>query len=145
MLLLMQVGPKPEAGKAIAATPAIANSATLVQPAGQTLADGSTAELKADAEIRVEYGQEYRRVTLVRGEAHFTAAKDATRPIVARAGDVDVCAVGTAFAVQFATSKVDVIVTDGTVRVGRGAGSTMRAAAPTSTAAELGVVVKRPS
>ncbi len=99
--------------------PAPATGATLTQPARQLLADGSQIELNGDAQVRVEYSPAVRRVTIVRGEAHFVVAHDTARPFVVIAGDVAVRAVGTAFAVRLAPGDVKVLVTDGRVAVDR--------------------------
>lgn len=110
--------PSPPSARPSSAAATLANQTTnLVRPALQTLADGSIVELKDDAQIRVDFDTEFRRVTLVRGEAHFQVAKNPARPFVVRAGQVEVRAVGTAFSVQVASAKIDVIVTEGTVRV----------------------------
>lgn len=83
------------------------------------LADGSVVELNGNTEVRVQLARTERRVRLVRGEAHFTVAKDATRPFWVTAAAVTVRAVGTAFNVSLGRDHVDVLVTEGKVRVGR--------------------------
>ena len=103
----------------IPAASALATGATLTRPARQLLADGSQIELNGDAQVRVEFSPAIRRVTIVRGEAHFEVAHDTARPFVVIAGDVAVRAVGTAFAVRFAPGDVNVLVTDGRVAVDR--------------------------
>lgn len=101
------------------ATPvaALASTATVTRPQIRTLDDGSIVELNAGAEIAVAYTETTRHVTLVRGEAHFQVAKNPARPFVVRARGVDVRAVGTAFAVQMASDAIDVLVTEGRVKV----------------------------
>lgn len=89
------------------------------RPDLRPLADGSVVELYAGAVINVELTPSQRRVTLLRGVAHFSVAKDAVRPFVVVAGDVAVRAVGTQFAVDFATQKVEVLVNEGQVAVAR--------------------------
>jgi transmembrane sensor len=103
----------------LAPSPALAASATLIQPTRQLLADGSQIELKGDAQVRVEYSPAVRRVTVVRGEAHFEVAHHPARPFVVVAGEVAVRAVGTAFAVRLAPGEVNVLVTAGRVAVDR--------------------------
>lgn len=98
---------------AVATTP----TAIVTRPTVERLPDGSEVQLKDDAEIAVDFSAEFRRVRLVRGEAHFKVTKDARRPFLVEAGRVEVRAVGTAFSVQLAPDVVDVIVTEGTVRV----------------------------
>jgi transmembrane sensor len=87
----------------------------------QTVAldDGSVVELNASSEIRVQFSAAERGVQLVRGEAHFTVAKDPGRPFVAEAGTVAMRAVGTAFNVRLAADRVEVLVTEGSVRIGK--------------------------
>lgn len=101
------------------AAPALATSATLTQPTRQLLTDGSQIELNGDAQVRVEFSPAIRRVTIVRGEAHFDVAHDTARPFVVVAGEVSVRAVGTAFSVRLAPRDVNVLVTDGRVAVDR--------------------------
>ncbi len=86
-------------------------------PATRLLADGSVVRLKDAAEIVESFTPGERRVRLVRGEAFFTVAKDAARPFFVEVGEVTVRAVGTAFSVQFEPKTVNVLVTEGTVRV----------------------------
>jgi transmembrane sensor len=81
------------------------------------LADGSTARLKAGAEIAEAFSSGERRVRLLRGEAYFAVTKDAARPFLVEVDKVTVRAVGTAFAIRFESHAVDVLVTQGTVEV----------------------------
>ena len=60
------------------------------------LDDGSVVELNASTHIRVHYSLGERRVELLRGEAHFTVAKNLQRPFRVLADGVAVRAVGTA-------------------------------------------------
>jgi len=99
------------------ATQARTASAMLLLPARQVLPDGSVAELKAGAEIAVEFSQEVRRVVLRRGEVHFQVTKDVQRPFVVAAGGVETRAVGTAFFVLLSPTAVEVLVTEGRVSV----------------------------
>ncbi|MGH7956227.1 MAG: FecR family protein [Opitutaceae bacterium] len=85
----------------------------------QTLADGSVVELNAGADILVDFSPARRSVRLVRSEAHFAVATDATRPFVVSAGGVEVRAVGTEFAVRFGSQEIAVLVTEGQVAVAR--------------------------
>lgn len=96
------------------------------------LEDGSTIDLNRGAEVEVQFTAEERRVRLVRGEAHFTVAKNPLRPFVVQANRVSVRAVGTAFDVRLETAAVEVLVTEGRVRVDPSA----RVAAPTGEAAK---------
>ncbi len=81
------------------------------------LEDGSTLELNADTEVRVDFTAAERRLTLLSGEAHFTVSRDPERPFVVTAGGYTVRAVGTAFNVRFAPVEVEVTVTEGKVLV----------------------------
>jgi transmembrane sensor len=58
-----------------------------------------------------------RNVELMKGEALFKVAKDASRPFKVRAGDATVVAVGTAFDVQRDSDRAIVSVTEGRVLV----------------------------
>jgi transmembrane sensor len=82
-----------------------------------TLADGSIVELNASTELNVSYTPSERRVRLARGEAHFTVAKNKHRPFWVEAGGMEVRAVGTAFNVRLGQAQVEVLVTEGRVRV----------------------------
>jgi transmembrane sensor len=83
----------------------------------QTLADGSRIELKAGARLDVYYTATERRVWLQRGEAHFKVVTDAARPFRVEAAGVRVEAVGTAFSVSIDDTAIEVLVTEGRVRV----------------------------
>jgi len=82
-----------------------------------TLPDGSMVDLNANTEIRELFTAAQRRVVLVRGEATFQVTKNAARPFIVEADGVAVQAVGTAFNVRLRPGKVDVLVTEGRVRV----------------------------
>ncbi len=101
--------------------PAVANTiardAKVLRPAQRTLPDGTHVELNAGAEIEVDFSGPLRRVVLRRGEGHFQVAKDPLRPFVVSAGEIEVRAVGTAFAVDRAARGVEVLVTEGRVAV----------------------------
>ncbi len=83
----------------------------------RVLADGSVIDLKAGSQVEVAYQPAERRVRLVHGEASFTVAKNPERPFIVRAGGIDVRAVGTAFNVRLDAKSVEVLVTEGRVRV----------------------------
>ena len=93
------------------------------------LADGSTLELNAASAVRVRFTAGERRVKLDAGEAHFAVAPDPARPFVVLAGEVAVRAVGTAFNVRYtAAGDVEVLVSEGKVRVGSGGPASAAAA-----------------
>lgn len=83
----------------------------------RVLEDGSVIELNRGARVEIAYAPAERRVRLVTGEAGFTVAKDAARPFIVRAAGVDVRAVGTAFNINVGVHQVEVLVTEGRVRV----------------------------
>jgi transmembrane sensor len=107
----------------------------------EVLPDGSVLDLNRGAHVVVQYSPAERRVVLVQGEAQFTVAKNPARPFVVRAGGVDVRAVGTAFNVKLAGANLEVLVTEGTVRVSQqtttNPGSSASTAAPAPRVAEL--------
>jgi transmembrane sensor len=82
-----------------------------------TLSDGSTISLGGDTRLTVMLSEDARTVELIRGEALFKVAKDATRPFRVRAGDATIVAVGTAFDVQRDSDRAIVSVTEGRVLV----------------------------
>lgn len=83
------------------------------------LPDGSTLTLNASSAVDVQFSRSERRVRLLRGEAHFTVASNPARPFIVEANGVAVKAVGTAFNVRLQSASVDVLVTEGKVRVDR--------------------------
>lgn len=96
-----------------------------VQTAPRTLvlSDGSRVELNGDAAVVERFTTAERRVQLRRGEAHFTVTKNTARPFIVEADGVAVRAVGTAFNVRLDAAAVEVLVTEGQVRVGKHASS----------------------
>ncbi len=81
------------------------------------LSDGSHVILNTDSRIRVELRERERRIALDRGEAFFEVAQDPRRPFIVEAGDKRVIAVGTKFAVRRDADDIQVVVTEGQVRV----------------------------
>jgi len=79
------------------------------------LTDGSVVLLNTNSQIRVEYGEQYRDIHLLQGEAHFSVAKNTDLPFRVFAGNGRVQAVGTAFSVYLKNNAVDVTVTEGSV------------------------------
>lgn len=108
------------------------------------LPDGSRVELKDGTRIAVQYSETERRVILQGGEAHFSVWKDAARPFVVVASGVEVRAVGTAFNVRLGQKQVEVLVTEGRVKVEQvevaGAPVNRSAEAPVITVGERAVV-----
>ena len=85
-----------------------------------TLADGSIVTLGAKSEIKTDFSETERRVTLLAGEAFFSVAKDASRPFYVAADDTIVRVVGTKFDVRRGSERVRVSVLEGIVEVLRG-------------------------
>ena len=85
------------------------------------MADGSNVTLNTDSQIRIALTDTERRVELGHGEAFFEVSKDPRRPFVVRAGDKRVIAVGTKFSVRREGDDVEIVVTEGKVRVEDGA------------------------
>ncbi len=81
------------------------------------LEDGTTVELNTGAQATVHFSTAERRVKLLSGEAHFTVTENPSRPFVVEAGDTFVRAVGTAFNVKLSPSRIEVLVTEGKVRL----------------------------
>jgi len=83
------------------------------------LPDGSVAQLNTDTAIDTTFTAAERRVRILRGEVHFTVTKDPARPFIVTVGQVAVRAVGTAFNVRQHGTEVEVLVTEGRVRLDR--------------------------
>ncbi len=83
----------------------------------EVLPDGSILDLNRGSRATVRFGADARRVDLERGEAQFTVARESRRPFVVRAGALEVRAIGTAFNVKLDDGAIEVLVTEGTVRV----------------------------
>ncbi|MFJ4346499.1 FecR family protein [Pseudomonas sp. NPDC089401] len=82
-----------------------------------TLADGSRIVLDADSAVDVSLFPAERRITLRRGDAFFQVQHDPDRPFVVQAGTVSATALGTEYGVSRESTRVDVIVRTGRVRV----------------------------
>jgi transmembrane sensor len=79
--------------------------------------DGSILWLNSSTKILVNYSDDYRRINLVKGEAHFEVAKDATRPFEVYADNRLIRAIGTAFTVHKLNGTIEVLVSEGTVEL----------------------------
>lgn len=82
-----------------------------------TLIDGTVVQVKAGSAVEPAFSASERRVRLVQGEAYFTVAHDPARSFVVMVGDVAVRAVGTAFNVRLEAVSMEVLVTEGKVRI----------------------------
>lgn len=81
------------------------------------MVDGSKVTLNTDSAIRVAVTEREREVRLDQGEAFFEVAKDPKRPFVVSVGNKRVIAVGTKFSVRRIKSDIQIVVTEGTVRI----------------------------
>jgi transmembrane sensor len=81
------------------------------------LPDGSSLWLNSSSKVQIQYSENFRRINLLSGEAHFEVAKDATRPFEVYADDRLVRAIGTAFTVHKLEGKIEVLVSEGTVEL----------------------------
>ncbi len=107
----------------------------------QAISDGSLATLSSDSELNVSLSRSRRDVDLMKGEAYFEVAKDASRPFVVNAGGTTATAVGTKFSVRRDKDAVRLVVTEGTVRLDPSiAGNKMPSA--TFTAGAIALVTK---
>ena len=87
------------------------------EPRFMHLPDGSSVELNVGSQVTAHFTSTQRRLKLVHGEAHFTVTKDPAREFIVEANGVAVRAVGTAFNVRLQEERVEVLVTEGSVRV----------------------------
>lgn len=81
------------------------------------MSDGSIIWLNSSSKINIDYSDDYRRINLVKGEAHFEVAKDPSRPFEVYANDRLVRAIGTAFTVHKLDGRIEVLVSEGTVEL----------------------------
>lgn len=87
------------------------------------LPDGSRVELAPGSAITIDYSDSLRGVELLQGEAYFIATPAETqgnRPFRVQAENVSVTAIGTRFSVGILADRVDVVVTEHSVRVASG-------------------------
>ncbi|QLF95037.1 FecR family protein [Pseudomonas sp. ABC1] len=90
------------------------------------LQDGSQLWLNSASAVAIDYSPGSRTVRLLKGEALFDVAKDATRPFIVQAGDGSVRAVGTRFDVDLHARHTDVVVSEGIVEVTSGKQTAVR-------------------
>jgi transmembrane sensor len=84
------------------------------------LADGSRMSLDAMTRVKVVYGHDERRITLLSGRANFDVARDLARPMNVHAGPRTVSALGTVFTVEREAHDVVVTLVEGRVAVTSG-------------------------
>lgn len=82
-----------------------------------TLEDGSRLRLDTDSRVKVRFGEAGRDIQLLRGQAFFDVAHDASRPFVVSAKDTQVRALGTRFDVRLTGEAVKVTLVEGSVEV----------------------------
>lgn len=82
-----------------------------------TLSDGTQVTLGASSQIRVQMGDESRRVELRSGDAYFDVAKVPAWPFVVSAQPAEISVLGTAFEVQTDSGGIQVAVEEGRVGV----------------------------
>lgn len=83
-----------------------------------SLSDGSKMHLNSNSVASVQYSAAARVIRLEKGEAFFDVAHDARRPFWVGSGKSWIRAVGTAFNVYVRPGGVQVIVSQGVVKVG---------------------------
>lgn len=82
------------------------------------LKDGSTVLLNTESRIRVMYSQGERRVTLLKGEAYFSVARDEQRPFIVEVNGRRLRAAQAGFRVRkLDRDPVDVLVNQGQVDI----------------------------
>jgi transmembrane sensor len=105
------------------------------------LNDGSRVELNTASAIEVALGRTVRNVRLVRGEALFQVAHDASRPFLVDAATARLRAVGTAFNVRIRENLVELTVTEGVVAVSHSGDASVSMQTP-HIAAGAGAVIR---
>lgn len=114
-----------------AKTPLIVETSSVNQPAEiftyttpygrqaeYTLEDGSVLSMNWNTQVMVDYTEDSRLVTLIKGEALFTVAKDPDHPFIVSVDNIQARAVGTEFSVQrVGNNYADIAVIEGIVEV----------------------------
>lgn len=129
------------------AAPAVARLATAKgERRTIVLPDGTRVTLNTDTALALAYTSGNRHVRLLRGQALFEVAKDASRPFSVEAAGRRVTALGTVFEVRLDPGRMKVVLVEGRVVVDRAAAaSELSDPAPTllkpgqALVAELGV------
>jgi transmembrane sensor len=82
------------------------------------LKDGSTVLLNTESRIRIKYSQGERRVTLLKGEAYFSVARDEARPFIVEVNDRRLRTAQAGFRVRkLDGDPIDVLVNQGQVDI----------------------------
>ncbi len=103
-------------GSTEAPTP-LANSAFATTYERHVLEDGSVVEMDVGSQVMVNYTEKERNLDLISGQAHFIVEKNKQRPFVVNVSGVSVLAVGTAFSVSLNDGFMEVLVTEGKVKL----------------------------
>lgn len=83
-----------------------------------TLIDGSIVVLNTDSKLEIEFTSTHRKLNLLKGEANFDVAKDASRPFTVQVGSSAFTALGTVFNVQKNNENtMELVVTEGRVLI----------------------------
>lgn len=85
------------------------------------LPDGTQVTLNTETEIDVAFERDKRLVHLLKGEAFFNVAHDASRPFTVAAADRHITALGTQFDVRLDAAALRVVLVTGRVHVARAA------------------------
>jgi len=93
------------------------------------LSDKTRVWMNSDTRLRVAFDGARRRVELIRGEAFFEVAKNASRPFVVAAGGTCVTALGTSFDIRYDASRTAVVLVEGKVAI-TSTSAVKRAASP---------------
>ena len=94
---------------------ALQYSSPVAESRDYQLEDGSQVTLGGSSKITVDYSSDQRLITLIRGQAFFTVAKDPQRPFIVNAGTASAQAVGTRFDVRRGVTETTVAVEEGLV------------------------------
>lgn len=84
-----------------------------------TLPDGTLVSLNLDTVLEVDFSSDRRQVRVTQGQAYFEVAKDALRPFAVEAAGHRIDALGTAFDVRLNPDRLEVVLVEGRVAVGR--------------------------
>jgi transmembrane sensor len=93
---------------------------TVGQQTRFVMPDGSNIQLNTNSLVTIDFSDEQRKLTLVRGEARFDVAKDKNRPFTVVVGEKSFTALGTIFNVQKKdNNEMELVVTEGKVLIAK--------------------------
>lgn len=108
------------------------------------LEDGSLVYLNTDSDLTVDLSGPERRITLIKGEARFTVAKDPRRPFIVNTKHASVRALGTIFNVQTGGERTAVSVIEGRIEVtGQADMTSLRAVRSQNSGSMMQLVLRR--